>query len=371
MFTMRSAIVSAAIVAALSTTQVSAFKAPLGYRSALRTSIARRSPVSRVPATREEDFFQDRGASAGVPATPTPLPDVSKIAGEVAEEVKKLPGTSPLTLQRFLTGMTSCSTVYLLQHSFGFNNVFAASLVNIIGGILLPGTLSPTCAMGSFTGTASSAVIPNVGVMAGIALFSATLLMFFERRAMWNGRGGRLGFAGMCTITAYSMILGLFTKPVHAATNFMDKATAGYFFDKAPYAYAAQQGAGHVLPVFGVQAGLVTLAACLTRAWQAIFDAYPRLKNPVTSSAAIGLLGYFTLPAALAVPFAVGGYVSMSTQAVLPRKRDVVSAGMWAGFMQVAMAGMILGWGGKLGTVAFLGVGSSIIFRNLVAKLKA
>lgn len=108
-------------------------------------------------------------------------------------------------------------------------------------------------------------------------------------------------------------------------------------------------------PADALPAAAVTVAAPATR-WLAVDLGL----GVVVGSALVGLLAGLLCPW-LGAPAYCGSFVGMAAPAVLPGYAAVIAAGAVAGLVYVAAAGAFDGFGGKLGTTAFVGCGVVVL----------
>jgi hypothetical protein len=96
-------------------------------------------------------------------------------------------------------------------------------------------------------------------------------------------------------------------------------------------------------------------------------ELYQRMSNSVAASAGTGLLAGLLLPVSAAGPIFCGSFVAMSAPTKIQTYGGLLTASVLAGLAHQGLAGALLGgWGGRLGTMAFLGVlGHNIIASKL------
>ncbi|WP_226023191.1 hypothetical protein [Halomicrobium salinisoli] len=82
--------------------------------------------------------------------------------------------------------------------------------------------------------------------------------------------------------------------------------------------------------------------------------------GPVLASALVGLVAGVAAPA-IAVPVYCGSFAGMASPSLFPSAAHVGVAGTVAGIAFVASDGVFDGFGGKLGTLAFAGVGATLL----------
>jgi hypothetical protein len=110
-----------------------------------------------------------------------------------------------------------------------------------------------------------------------------------------------------------------------------------------------------IAPADALPAAAVTVAAPVTR-----LLAVDLGLGAVVGSALVGLLAGLLYPR-LGAPAYCGSFVGMAAPDVLPGYGSVLAAGAVAGLVYVAVTGAFDGFGGKLGTTAFVGCGAVVL----------
>lgn len=118
---------------------------------------------------------------------------------------------------------------------------------------------------------------------------------------------------------------------------------------------ANRPSAESTAPADALPAAAVTVAAPITR-WLAVDLGV----GVVVGSALVGLLAGLLYPRLGAAAYC-GSFVGMAGPAVLPGYTAVIAAGAVAGLVYVAATGAFDGFGGKLGTTAFVGCGVVVL----------
>lgn len=212
-----------------------------------------------------------------------------------------------------------------LAATAGLGAVVASALVGLLAGVLLDEYAAPVYC-GSFVGMVAPAVLADLGTVA-VAGAVAGLVLVAARR-VFGGFGGKLGTTAFAGCGAVALATG---------------ATPGSP-GPAP------------TPTAAVALVLATgLAAAATFAVSVRLD-----HGPVVASAVVGLvagllvpaLGFGTRPAAATF---CGSFVGMTNPARLPGEATTFAAGAVAGLLFVGATPALVGFGGKLGTLAFVG----------------
>ncbi|MFC7186746.1 hypothetical protein [Halorubrum yunnanense] len=212
---------------------------------------------------------------------------------------------------------------YALSVQVGVGPVVASALVGLCA-YLLSETYGAPAYCGSFVGMATPAAGADLGAVAAAGLVAGGV--FVAAKRAFNGFGGKLGttaFVGCLTVAALG---GL-----------------------AP-------GAGAV-PEPTVAAGLVVAAA--VAALVAFLVSVRLGHGPVVGSAVVGLVAGVVFPPlfaggdALAAVAFCASFVGMATPERIPGPGPMLLAGGTAGVAFVGAAPYFVGFGGKLGTIAF------------------
>jgi hypothetical protein len=194
---------------------------------------------------------------------------------------------------------------------------------------------------------AKLAVIPGgMPASAVLGVLCAAALTLFDRKKWLIGMGGRLGFIAQSACTTQFIITSLLMGGATESAALVGRVTS--------WPKVASQ-----LPQVTT---FTVLGALFMKYWKEFFTKktpvhFQRLSTSVAAVGATGLVASVLLPASLAGPAFCGSFVAMSAPTKLPSLLSLVGASALAGLSQQAMAGIMLGgWGGRLGTAAYLGV---------------
>jgi hypothetical protein len=213
----------------------------------------------------------------------------------------------------------------LLAVEAGLGAVVASALVGLVAGVLFEEYAAPVYC-GSFVGMVAPAVLADLAVVTAAGVVAGAVFVAADR--VFGGFGGKLGttaFAG-CGLVAL--------------------------------ATGATPGPPGPVPTPTAAVGLVLLTGA---AAAATFAVSVRLDHgPVVASAVVGLaagllasaFGHGVRPAAAAF---CGSFVGMADPARLPDEATTFAAGAVAGLLFVGATPALVGFGGKLGTLAFVG----------------
>lgn len=236
--------------------------------------------------------------------------------------------------------------------------VQASGIVAIASTLLLPEKLALSALCGSFAGMAKAAVVPTLYSAGLLGMVCAGVMSLFDKRAWLIGFGGRLGFIAQCACTLQFLFFKYGQKMWKASEvmerTFGSTAPAAMLADVGLYEMSLSQIRAQVPPI-----ALFTVAgAIFMRLWKRGTQKLPnKLSNSVAAVGVTGLLGGLYLPSSLAGPAFCGSFVAMASPAIIPSLLSLVLASVLAGLSQLGLTGMMLGgWGGKLGTAAFMGV---------------
>lgn len=212
---------------------------------------------------------------------------------------------------------------FLLSVRLGVGPVVASALVGLCA-YLLTETYAAPAYCGSFVGMATPAAGADLGAVVAAGLVAAGVFVLAKRA--FNGFGGKLG-----------------------TTAFVGCLSVAAFGGLAP-------GAGSV-PEASVAAGLVGVAAV---AALATFLLSVRLDHgPVVGSAVVGLVAGVVCPPLFAAGDAVAAvafcasFAGMATPERIPGPGAMLLTGGVAGAAFVGATPYFVGFGGKLGTIAF------------------
>mmetsp|Transcript_30158 Transcript_30158/g.39729 ORF Transcript_30158/g.39729 Transcript_30158/m.39729 type:complete len:352 (-) Transcript_30158:106-1161(-) len=233
-----------------------------------------------------------------------------------------------------------------------FGPVAASSAIGLIVGLL-----DEERAVGIFTGTFAAMVsennIWNSGWVVLLGILTALIFKICTHFNFANGVGGRLGLMAQvgCSITLSLQYL----KGITSSSTFFD-----------PREYEVLSSSFLLLMII-----LTPVAAACTMYLRCNV---PSICNPVTASSVIGLFGsaisfglggrhsVFAKDASLAIY--TGSFVGMSSSNRIPNYSGFLLVGFLAGSIHIGFLGIFTGgYGGKLGTIAFL---STLLFQVLL-----
>jgi len=267
-------------------------------------------------------------------------------------------------------GLASASGAILMricQQTSGMAVVPAASLVGLLGGVVLPNAawrLPFFC--GTFVGMSSQAVLGSPGFVGAAGLVTGALVLHrFDgsggrHSPIFLGHGGRLGFmATLVTVAAWSI-----------------RALKLLCFGEAlPSGSIRLLGLPRAQPPYGWVSSLLgpLIGALATRAWMDLLSRLrglsiitERLGNSVSASSLVAALACITLSGSTwpALIF-MGSFVAMSGGAVLSTYWGVAGASFVTALLHYGLAGCLTGgFGGRLGFSALLGVLTYRTFRQ-------
>jgi hypothetical protein len=236
--------------------------------------------------------------------------------------------------------------------------VQASGIVAIASTLLLPEKLALAALCGSFAGMAKAAVVPTLFSAGLLGVICAGVVGLFDRKAWLIGFGGRLGFIAQCACTLQFLIFK-YGQKAWQASEVVEKtlgttAPAAMLADFSLY----EMTTGHIKAQLPPLMLFTVAGALFMRLWKHLTTKLPnKVSNSVAAVGMTGLLGGLYLPASIAGPAFCGSFVAMASPAILPSLLALVLASVLAGLSQLSLTGLLLGgWGGKLGTAAFLGV---------------
>ena len=202
--------------------------------------------------------------------------------------------------------------------------VVAAALVGLLAHLVVPDYAVPAYC-GAFVGMAGPDVLPGYAAVAGAGTVAGAVFLATER--VFDGFGGKLGTTAFVGCTGAALAAG--TAGPSAGTN-------------APATAAV----------------CVTVAAV---AAVATFAISVRLDHgPVVGSAVVGLLAGLVAPSLLPAGECVAAaafcasFAGMARPDRLPNEAATLLAGLLSGALFLGAAPYFAGFGGKLGTVAFV-----------------
>jgi hypothetical protein len=247
----------------------------------------------------------------------------------------------------------SVFSTYLLNNHANLGPIRASSMVGLMAAVTLPETLALAAVCGSFAGMARATVIPTKTAAAVLGIMCAIVLNLFDKNRWLIGFGGRLGFISQCACTV-QFLLHKYAFRGALAALLGTMATTAKVAELSVYKNTGVVALSH-FPLLTVT---TVAGAIFMRLWkQAVSPYSQRLASTAAAVSATGWLAASCFPMAVAGPIFCGSFVAMAGQAILPDRRALLLASALAGVSQIAMTGLLLGgWGGRLGTAAFLGV---------------
>jgi hypothetical protein len=240
-----------------------------------------------------------------------------------------------LTDDRFVVTKTDALNLYAvavaapvtrwLAVQAGLGPVVAAALVGLLAGLFVP-AYGPPVYCGSFVGMVGPGVFTALPVVAGAGVVAG--VVFVAAKHVFDGFGGKLG-----------------------TTALVGCGTVAVTIDTSPAEPTA-------LPTPTTAVGLVLVAGV---AAAVTFVVSIRLDHgPVVGSAVVGLVTGLLAPALLpaggqvaAVAFCAS-FAGMVSPDRLPTAEVTFVAGLLAGGLYVGTMPYLAGFGGKLGTIAFV-----------------
>ena len=222
----------------------------------------------------------------------------------------------------------------LLAVDLGLGVIVAAALVGLLADRLLP-SYGAAVYCGAFVGMASPAVLGSVTAVTAAGLLTGMVFVAAER--VFNGFGGKLGTTAFVGCAAVALALG------------------------------ADGGSGST--VSGSTAVGYTLAGAAAAGITYISSV--RLEHgPVQASALVGLVGglvFSALPTAgegIAAVVFCASFAGMAAPDRVPGVGTMAVAGALCGVLVAATSPVLVGFGGKLGTIAFV---ACLVVRGLLA----
>jgi len=222
----------------------------------------------------------------------------------------------------------------ILAVDLGFGVVVAAALVGLLADRLVP-SYGPAVYCGAFVGMASPALFTGLTAVTAAGLLAGGVFVAADQ--VFEGFGGKLGTTAFVGCAAVALALGVEGGPGSAVSG----ATA------VGYALAGAAAAG------------ITYISSV------------RLEHgPVQASALVGLVGGLICPALLTAGEGVAAVVFCASFAGMARPGRVPGVGAMAvagalcGVLVAATSPVLVGFGGKLGTIAFA---ACLVVRGLFA----
>lgn len=286
-----------------------------------------------------------------VPHLPLPKPSENDDEPPLVEKANESEQTAPPfgdSLAQVISVTVGTVATYVLHNYVkAVGPVQASGIVAITSTLLSPSDKLALAALcGSFAGMVSTTVKPTLWLAFLLGIVCAGVLALFDKKSWFIGFGGRLGFISQCACTLLFLVIELVSWILGSTPATTMLANFGV------YQSITAMDALSVM-FFSV------LGALFMRLWKRATAAMKlpnRLTNSVAAVGMTGLIGGF-FPPILAGPVFCGSFVAMASPTILPSTLSLLSACFLAGLSQLALAGFLLGgWGGKLGTAAFMGV---------------
>lgn len=251
------------------------------------------------------------------------------------------------------------------------NPVLSSGIVSITSTILLPEKLALAGLCGSFAGMAKTSVVPTVWAAALLGVMCAAILAIFDRMEWFIGYGGRLGFVSQIACTLFFLAIELVSGRLGTDASKAMLADFDFYRDNATEIKSD-------LPIVVLCTIFGALFMRVWKLWTAKSMLPHRISNSVAAVGMTGILGGFFPIATMGGPAYCGSFVAMTSPAVMPDVASLVFASdvamtspavmpdvaslvfasILAGLSQISLAGLLNeGWGGKLGTAAFMSVG--------------
>jgi len=286
---------------------------------------------------------------AAVPLTTLKVPpkDDGEPKAEKANEKDAFSKVCDSLMEVSAVTAATVATYVLHNQVISMGPVQASGIVAIASTLLLPEKLAIAALCGSFAGMVKTAVVSTIWSAALLGVVCAGVLAIFDRKAWFVGFGGRLGFISQCACTLQFLATELVTRTLGSNTS--NAMLADFDLYEIHSDQVKMQ-----LPLVVL---FTVLGALFMRLWKHTTAKLPnRVSNSVAAVGVTGLLGGF-LPPTMGGPAFCGSFVAMASPAILPNLLAISSASILAGLSQLALAGFLNeGWGGKLGTAAFMGV---------------
>ena len=245
-------------------------------------------------------------------------------------------------------------TIYVSNQ--GFPSVFASSFIALLGAyfamlIQNKTNIADSVFCGSFAGMISMNLLSGgqysfflmsllLSILVGIIYTLIKLLSSKYPKKLFNGFGGKLGTTAFISVFLFSFIFGeiaffSFTETKNISLTIIGVAILGAFFTNF---------LGEIL--------------------------VSKIKNNennlrIIAPAILGFLGFFIFNIELSQVFYAGTFAGMTSSLILSRKQVILS-GLFTGVFFILGISLFNGFGGKLGTTAFL----AVIFTYTLSKIK-
>ncbi|GAX18992.1 hypothetical protein FisN_8Hh213 [Fistulifera solaris] len=302
---------------------------------------------------------------------PSPVPHVTPLAQSSISNVPNSTSVQqtssllqPVLLQRSSTAALSCMVTWATIQYTGWSIVRASSVVGMISALAMSPSFAAASLCGSFAGMSAHIATSQQAALLGLAC--GLVLYVWDAQQFQMGKGGRLGtiaYAG--NLMYYSLRHGGPSPVVKALFHTLTPVTASTvavaslvsFASKRPSQLLHQAAKAilwsslfHRLLVRGVSLSQWGLSsACIFVASFLVRTATP-WKGVVLATSLVGFLGSFT-PWAAAVY--LGAFIGMTGRANF-KLRNLLEATLLSSIL--LELGLLPGFGGRLGFLAFLGV---------------
>lgn len=251
-----------------------------------------------------------------------------------------------------LSVTTATVLTYTLHNELNIpmNPILASAIVSVAATLLLSEKLALAALCGSFAGMAKTSVVPTVWSAALLGATCAIILAIFDHMKWFIGYGGRLGFVSQIACTVFFLAIELVTGTLASDVSKAMLADFDFYRESGSQLKAD-------LPIVV----LCTIAGALfMRAWKlgtALARLPHRISNTVAAVGMTGIVSGFLPIATIGGPAYCGSFVAMTSPTMMPDIVSLVFASILAGLSQISLSGLLNeGWGGKLGTAAFMGV---------------
>ncbi|MGM0523803.1 MAG: hypothetical protein ACQER2_07155 [Bacillota bacterium] len=230
--------------------------------------------------------------------------------------------------------MVSAVITYSLGHTFGLGAFLASAVVGLIGAVFFK-RQKTILYTGSFIGMTHTLFLPDFWCILLAALVTGVIYVF--SRHSFVGYGGKLG-----------------------ALSLIGTLTSGYILGHQPVSLPIPNMAvGSLIVAFSLFGTFVTLAIRKYVKHDPIF---------ASSLATLFIVGIrqlipLAIPSILIAAFMMGTFIAMANRLVLPRAVLFFLASFISAFTMIFSQPFLENAGGKLGTLAFIGV---ITTRGLV-----
>mmetsp|Transcript_46644 Transcript_46644/g.134337 ORF Transcript_46644/g.134337 Transcript_46644/m.134337 type:complete len:362 (-) Transcript_46644:1617-2702(-) len=250
---------------------------------------------------------------------------------------------------------------FALNNHLSLGPIKASCTVGLLAALTLEEKSALGAFLGSFAGMARLPVIPSFTAAILLGLLSAAMMTLCDNKRWFIGLGGRLGFIAQVSCTTQYLLSRIIGRP-NTGAALIGKSSQPIGHQIIPTCLATIFGALLVSAWKEAVLGLAK-ATNLQGKWKTLSD---RLSTSVAAASVTGgMMSFF--PVALAGPAYCGAFVAMSSPQKIETYGGLVGASACAGFVQVLLAATLIGgWGGKLGTAAFLGV---VVYRSVMKQL--